>query len=417
PFVYVSQLLGLILPVFLHKIRSPQIKLYETNGLKMLEEVKYIKLPSKAYRTISNPNKLHFALNGLPAKRHFVKLNVADFVNEIKKRPILYNMRHKDYKRICMRNQYWEEVAIAMNLSVQECKKRWRSMRDAFLKTIRNKSEAERQSWIHYRLLEFMLPYVDFRKGDSEVTNDYIQCKDNEGGIDFIEFDSDEELYNGPVTVSYVTQDGKQVFQVMHTPIRDDNSPASTIHHEETEEEIEDCNEEQFLQPFAYGTASGTEYLLATDEESEQESVLYEEQHSSTITHDGKPLESGWNEEFIDDVKQIEQEPEFEVSELASKRLRIESTEIPPSASSRPMSPAVVPPSLPIVTAPIPPSQEENKESDARLGITDPDERFLLSCAPILRRLPNKKNVLARLKIQQMLFELEYDEKYSCEGT
>lgn len=40
----------------------------------------------------------------------------------------------------------------------------------------------------------------------------------------------------------------------------------------------------------------------------------------------------------------------------------------------------------------------------------DPDERFLLSCLPILKRLPNKKNALARLRIQQLLFEIEFDE-------
>ncbi|XP_049283652.1 uncharacterized protein LOC125763952 [Anopheles funestus] len=390
----------------------------------MLEEVQYIKLPSKTYRTISHPNKLHFTVNGLAPKRHFVKLNVADFVNEIKKRPVLYNMRHKDYKRICLRNRYWEEVALAMNLSIQECKKRWRSMRDAFLKTVRNKSEVERQSWIHYRLLEFMLPYVVFRKEDGEPANDFSQCKDDAEEMDFVEFDSDEEVYDGAVTVSYVTQDGKQVFQVMHTP--QDDSLADTMQLEEIEDEIEDCNEEQpHLQPFVCASTSGTEYLLAstTDDESEQEAVLYEEQHNSTIIHEEKPIEainsypSGWNEEHVDDVKQIESEPEINEIDVARKRLRVEPTQIPPNISSRPTSPPADPPVLSIISAPIPPPQEECKESDARLGITDPDERFLLSCAPILRRLPNKKNVLARLKIQQLLFELEYDEKYSCEGT
>ncbi|XP_053662663.1 uncharacterized protein LOC128711802 [Anopheles marshallii] len=372
----------------------------------MLEEVQYLELPSKTYRTIG--------------KRHFVKLNVADFVNEIKKRPVLYNTQHRDYKRICLRNQYWEEVAVAMNLSAQECKKRWRSMRDAFLKTVRNKNEIERQSWIHYRLLEFMLPYVVFRNEDT--ANSYASCKDGQGENNFVEFDTDEEIYDGPVTVSYVTQDGRQVFQVLHTPIQDDSLP-ETLRHKETEEEIEDCNEEQLhLEPFSYGSPSGGEYLLAstTDDESEQEAVLYEEQHSATqLIHDEKPIEAvnnyptGWVEEYVDDTKQIEPEPEIEVPEVATKRLRIESTQMSPSAPSRPASPTV-----PLsISAPNPPPQEDHKESDARLGITDPDERFLLSCAPILRRLPNKKNVLARLKIQQMLFELEYDEKYSYEGT
>lgn len=39
----------------------------------------------------------------------------------------------------------------------------------------------------------------------------------------------------------------------------------------------------------------------------------------------------------------------------------------------------------------------------------DPDERFLLSCVPIFHRLSNKKNALARLKIQQLLFDIEFD--------
>ncbi|XP_050079048.1 uncharacterized protein LOC126565881 [Anopheles maculipalpis] len=389
----------------------------------MLEEVQYIRLPSKAYRTIPNSNRLHIAADGLPPKRHFVKVNVAEFVNEIKKRPILYNVLHKDYKRICLRNNSWVEVALAMNLSVQECKKRWRSMRDAFLKTVRNKNENERKSWIHYRLLEFMLPYVAFPKEDYEAANDYNQSSDVEESMGYVEFDSDDELYDGPVTVSYVTQDGKQVYQVMHTPAQDSISTSGgVIIQEESEDEIEDCNDEQqLLQPLAYNSTTGTEYLLAscTDDESEHETELYEEQPSMALIDDEKLTEpvpecpTSYNsQEQPDDT--IPSDPEF-----STKRARIEPTKITsneaPSRSSSP-SPA---PSLSSAesAAPNPPPQEESKETDARLGITDPDERFLLSCAPILRRLPNKKNVLARLKIQQMLFELEYDEKYSYEGS
>lgn len=40
----------------------------------------------------------------------------------------------------------------------------------------------------------------------------------------------------------------------------------------------------------------------------------------------------------------------------------------------------------------------------------DPDARFLLSCLPALKRLPNRKNAYARVKIQQLLFEIEFDE-------
>lgn len=39
---------------------------------------------------------------------------------------------------------------------------------------------------------------------------------------------------------------------------------------------------------------------------------------------------------------------------------------------------------------------------------TDPDELFLLSCAPILKRLNSKQNARARLKIQQVLYAAEF---------
>lgn len=96
-------------------------------------------------------------------KRQFVKVNEEMFVNEIKKRPILYNTHLKDYKKFSTRHEAWAEVAVAMNLSEGECKKRWRSLRDAFMKVVRNKSEEEQKTWIHYRLLEFLLPYIGNR--------------------------------------------------------------------------------------------------------------------------------------------------------------------------------------------------------------------------------------------------------------
>lgn len=58
----------------------------------------------------------------------------------------------------------------------------------------------------------------------------------------------------------------------------------------------------------------------------------------------------------------------------------------------------------------IQPSRQSKQAQHNVSTHNDPDERFLLSCLPILKRLPNKKNALARLKIQQLLFEIEFDE-------
>lgn len=39
----------------------------------------------------------------------------------------------------------------------------------------------------------------------------------------------------------------------------------------------------------------------------------------------------------------------------------------------------------------------------------DSDEQFLLSCLPILKRFNQRKNNLARIKILQLLYDIEYD--------
>lgn len=41
---------------------------------------------------------------------------------------------------------------------------------------------------------------------------------------------------------------------------------------------------------------------------------------------------------------------------------------------------------------------------------SDPDEKFLLSCLPVLKRLNTKKNALARMRIQQLLYEIEFED-------
>uniref|UniRef100_A0A182QRI5 MADF domain-containing protein n=1 Tax=Anopheles farauti TaxID=69004 RepID=A0A182QRI5_9DIPT len=398
--------------------------------LKMLQKVQYpVNLPSKKYRIMVDRNELHYTASGMPSKRQYVKVNVSEFVHEIKKRPILYNTLHQEYRKISLRNCAWREVALAMNLSEQECKKRWRSMRDALLKTIRLKNEEERKAWIHYRLMEFVIPYLCFQKGDYDVINDFSQCDENGDEIDYLGIESDEELYDGPITVSYVTQDGKEVFQVMHTPIGED-LPAGAIVTEGalTEQDFVDTeNHDEGHLPHAYTPAPNDGYQVepTTDEETDQE--LYES--NSTMLEIRARSESGdeylpvWSEEHLHDSMTLKENSE-QMEESDCKRSKLDSISeaavndppppVPPAPTAS-QEPSESPPTVSQAPAPLPPNREETKESDTRLGITDPDERFLLSCAPILRRLPNKKNLLARLRIQQLLFELEYDEKYSYE--
>lgn len=53
-------------------------------------------------------------------------------------------------------------------------------------------------------------------------------------------------------------------------------------------------------------------------------------------------------------------------------------------------------------------SSTDEESTCQQCNRTDPDELFLLSCAPTLKRLNSKQNAVARLKIQQILYEAEF---------
>lgn len=411
-------------------------------------------------------------------KRQFVKVNEEMFVNEIKKRPILYNTHLKDYKKFSTRHEAWAEVAVAMNLSEGECKKRWRSLRDAFMKVVRNKSEEEQKTWIHYRLLEFLLPYIANRTRGTSRTVELMDDFDED--TEYVEIEEDMDIFEEsrqPITVSYVTEDGKEVFQMLQDP--DTIPEGAVIGIEETEEEDEGEEDEMF--PAMHHSEQMTPNETLHSQDNHTGSFMYEERLDSTMLELQEAFESTRQASFADASREegIKQEAlsdadgseihveEIEMDSLISEQpddyqtdtqseaqhlmeaLRPSSIRDPspvedlleppihepiPVATEPTHSPT--PPPItnsalslpveapePISTNPVPmpsvslPREESTiRESDTKPSSSscmDSDERFLLSCAPILRRLPNKKNQLARLRIQQLLFELEYDEKYN----
>ncbi|XP_065085792.1 uncharacterized protein LOC135707823 [Ochlerotatus camptorhynchus] len=413
-------------------------------------------------------------------KRQFVKVNEEMFVNEIKKRPILYNTTLKDYKKITTRHEAWAEVALAMNLSESECKKRWRSLRDAFMKVVRNKNEDERKTWLHYRLLEFLLPYLGNRTRRQSRTVGMMDGFDNDEDTEYVEIEEDMDIFEEsrePITVSYVTEDGKEVFQMLQDP--DTIPEGAVIGIEETEDEGED-DDDMFPNMQHSQEITPNENLHSQDNHAG--SFMYEERLDSTMLELQETFESTQQPSFAEsrgeDIKQealsdadgseIHVE-EIEMDSLISDQHEdyhtdtqseaqhlmesmapsirapspsedliepiqvktstaptVELPSVPQATSNSVLSqpagePEVAPVHISAAPTPSLPQREEppsfeQRESDHKSSFSscmDSDERFLLSCAPILRRLPNKKNQLARLRIQQLLFELEYDEKYS----
>lgn len=54
-------------------------------------------------------------------------------------------------------------------------------------------------------------------------------------------------------------------------------------------------------------------------------------------------------------------------------------------------------------------TEPDSKVASVILSSADSDERFLLSCAPALKRLNARQNAYVRMSIQHLLFEVEFN--------
>nr|CAI5859360.1 unnamed protein product [Callosobruchus analis] len=85
------------------------------------------------------------------------------FVEEVEKHPELYNYTLHEYSKRDATEKAWSNVAKEVNLSVNECKERWRNLRSTFVKKLKPKPSGSGASKKPYYLMEamqFAIPFV-----------------------------------------------------------------------------------------------------------------------------------------------------------------------------------------------------------------------------------------------------------------
>ncbi|XP_077297830.1 uncharacterized protein LOC143919396 [Arctopsyche grandis] len=102
-------------------------------------------------------------------------------IAEVQKRPPLYDKSLNSYKKATKREELWIEVATILDCDVNGLKKRWRSLRDGFIKNYRvqktcpsGSAGGKKKSWPFYSQMEFLIPHVEFR----ECTGNYESLVD-----------------------------------------------------------------------------------------------------------------------------------------------------------------------------------------------------------------------------------------------
>lgn len=98
----------------------------------------------------------------------FIVINEEELIKQVSLRPVIYDRSLKAYRKTSLRHQCWKEISETMDVTVVKCRKRWRSLRDTFVKRYKQIQSttdesviSKLQKWYFYDKMSFLIPHLD----------------------------------------------------------------------------------------------------------------------------------------------------------------------------------------------------------------------------------------------------------------
>ncbi|XP_036323847.1 transcription factor Adf-1-like isoform X1 [Rhagoletis pomonella] len=90
-------------------------------------------------------------------------------IAEVKKYECLYNMQALSYKDVAFKDKLWQRVAQKCGTNVEECKKKWKHLRDCFNRCKKRdvqypkeiSGDGKRKVWRYMNQMEFLSPFFN----------------------------------------------------------------------------------------------------------------------------------------------------------------------------------------------------------------------------------------------------------------
>uniref|UniRef100_A0A8C4DY92 Transcription factor Adf-1 n=1 Tax=Dicentrarchus labrax TaxID=13489 RepID=A0A8C4DY92_DICLA len=99
--------------------------------------------------------------------------------------PELYNVTLPNYRCTESRANAWRNISIALGLPSDECKRKWKNMRDRYLKEVRMEIKSKKQGeivqsrWKYRQLMNFIAPFTGSRSGVADICGNNDDDHDN----------------------------------------------------------------------------------------------------------------------------------------------------------------------------------------------------------------------------------------------
>ncbi|CAK6959451.1 uncharacterized protein LOC128379833 [Scomber scombrus] len=105
--------------------------------------------------------------------------------------PELYNVTLPNYRCTESRAHAWRNISLVLGLPSEECKRKWKNLRDRYLKEVRIEIKSKKQGevlqsrWKYRQLMNFIAPFTGSRGGVADIcgnNDDDHDNPDNESG-------------------------------------------------------------------------------------------------------------------------------------------------------------------------------------------------------------------------------------------
>ncbi|XP_010748713.3 uncharacterized protein LOC104934689 [Larimichthys crocea] len=260
--------------------------------------------------------------------------------------PELYNVTMPNYRCTESRANAWRSISILLGLPSEECKRKWKNMRDRYLKEVRMEIKSKKQGeivqsrWKYRQIMNFIAPFTGSRSGVADICGNNDDDNDNP--------DNESGSAEGENTSSEAVKIPQSIVKV---PVSPPDLKASQI--------------------------TFVTQLPSQDTQMAQLAVLTKVPSGPQITNTNTTTSSSSSS-----------------SKTARKRrLAQESLSLPSSQSTPSPTKWLV---------------KDNGTSFPNRP-RDEDELFLLSFVPALKRLAPQKRCETKMKIQQIMYEAEFN--------
>ncbi|XP_075978862.1 uncharacterized protein LOC142978342 [Anticarsia gemmatalis] len=105
-------------------------------------------------------------------------------INQIEKYEFLYNFNLPEYNRKDLVDEAWTTIAANTNMSVSDCKEKWRNIRSSFLRSMKPSGSKVKKPYYLTEYLKFILPFLKPINVDNAEEGHYNEQQASNGNTD-----------------------------------------------------------------------------------------------------------------------------------------------------------------------------------------------------------------------------------------